>query len=128
MTRQWVFDTVARHLLTQRRKSQTRRQEPEDKTPALCAYRGYDGLKCTIGCLIPDELYDVAMENRTVSTLVSEFDELHDFLCDDILLMQRLQRLHDSRQPSEWEEGLYGIAIAYELLATVLEEFPHATK
>ena len=50
---QEVFDRVARHLLTQRRKSMIERS-----AGPVCAFRGVDGTKCAIGCLIPDQ-YDL---------------------------------------------------------------------
>lgn len=34
-----------------------------------CMYRAPNGLKCAVGCLIPDDEYDPRMESRKVSRL-----------------------------------------------------------
>jgi predicted RNase H-like nuclease len=62
---QEVFDTVAQHLIAQGKKSMARLSE--DPHPhAVCAYRGENGTKCAVGCLIPDEAYDPSIENTGV--------------------------------------------------------------
>jgi hypothetical protein len=58
MTNQEVFDTVVTHLLAQGVKS-------ESETG--CMYRGPHNLKCAVGCLIPDELYDSIIEGSNLS-------------------------------------------------------------
>jgi hypothetical protein len=53
MTLQETFDKVCVHLLTQLQKSVFL----DSNGSMACAYRGPNGLKCAVGCLIPDELY-----------------------------------------------------------------------
>lgn len=51
MNIQEIFDTVSVHLLTQNEKSQ------ESSFYSSCLYRGPNGTKCAVGCLIKDEFY-----------------------------------------------------------------------
>ena len=51
-----IFDFVAAHLMTQGVVS-------EDQN-GQCVYRSPDGLKCAIGCLIPDDAYRGNLEGR----------------------------------------------------------------
>lgn len=57
MTEQEVFDTVVDHL---RKQNYERSVNDNDR----CMYQGNDGLKCAVGCLIPDELYDPNLEAK----------------------------------------------------------------
>jgi hypothetical protein len=52
MNHQDIFNTVATHLMTQGKQAR-------DSSTATsgCRYRGEDGTKCAIGCLIKDEFY-----------------------------------------------------------------------
>lgn len=54
-TQQEIFDAVLDHLATQKKRSASRSWE--------CQYRTVDGLKCAVGALIPDNLYDDGMDN-----------------------------------------------------------------
>ena len=67
MKRQDIFDTVVKHLFKQKRQAFTR------PAPGVvftgCAYRTPDKLKCAIGCLIPDELYDPSLEGATMASI-----------------------------------------------------------
>jgi hypothetical protein len=83
-----------------------------------CMYRNPDGLKCFIGHLIPDELYEAEMEGRTVRRLLEEYP--NTFLAlgltgANLPLMQALQNVHDYRYPEMWERELRQIAIVYSL-------------
>ena len=66
MTTQEAFDTVVRHLHTQGKRSivKNRRSSGDE-----CRYRTDDGLKCAIGCLIPDEVYSFQYEGLGFSAL-----------------------------------------------------------
>jgi hypothetical protein len=65
MTDQEIFDTVAKHLIAQGKQSLLP-QVAGDSEYNGCAYRGENGTKCAIGCLIPDELYNPIIENTSV--------------------------------------------------------------
>jgi hypothetical protein len=95
---QLVFDTVAKHLLTQGKKSLG--------ISGNCLYRNEQGLKCAAGCLIPEEQYNVYMEGSTWSDLVlKEHVSNH---CHKLIDM--LQYLHDFESPSIWLSLLHKLA------------------
>ena len=54
MTAQEVFDFVVNHLRTQGKQAVDRDGD--------CQYCTPDGLKCAVGCLIPDDKYDPCIE------------------------------------------------------------------
>ena len=119
MTAQQIFDKVAIHLLTQ-----NKRAIDEDK---ICKYRTEDGLKCAVGCLIPDEDYDPRMELMTFPILFlspnrQRFPQLHP-LHDHISILQELQRIHDRSLPETWKHRLTLLAEQFDLNPEVLEKF-----
>lgn len=75
---QEIFDTVARHLFTQGERSFN------NILSKLCAYRGKNGMKCAIGCLIPDGRYELSIEGKTVYRLSEnkfpEWGPIREFL------------------------------------------------
>jgi hypothetical protein len=124
VNRQEIFDKVAKHLLTQNRQA---------KGKTGCAYRGDNGDKCAIGCLIPDEDYGPKMENGAPrigdpeslplnTRLVTAFcrEKLGASTDEDILFLTRLQSLHDYSPPEDWRGELQSFAAQYELSAAVL--------
>lgn len=114
MTNQEVFDKVAKHLLIQGEKS----IGVADK----CAYRGENGKKCAIGCLIPDAKYDPSFEGKPLSR-----DDADEVLRAAGLgwhqrdLGQELQLVHDGEEPENWKGELYAIATKFDLNTDVLE-------
>lgn len=57
-----VVDKVAKHLATQRKQSLDLR--------GLSVYRSPNGYRCSIGALIPDDLYCPSMEDKDLQELV----------------------------------------------------------
>lgn len=57
MTSREIFDAVKAHLLAQKRRA-----TEDDVYGSKCVFRTANGLKCAVGCLIPDELYDPILE------------------------------------------------------------------
>jgi hypothetical protein len=110
MNNQEAFDKVAEHLLKQMRKSL-------NIDRGRCVYRNKDGLKCAIGALIPDELYDHKMEYMGVDRLIFNFhNELQPLFADvSISLLQDLQDVHDDVSPDHWYRRLEGVADAWGL-------------
>lgn len=86
MTDQEAFDKVVAHILEQKVYC-----ESEEGAPL---YRGANGTKCAIGCLIPDEQYTQDIEGGNVISLVNRYPNL-PFVDVNIDLLTRLQRLHD---------------------------------
>ena len=72
-----VIEKIAQHLAKQRARS--------IKTfngMLSCAYRGKNGTMCAVGCLIPDEMYTVGMEQNPFVNLKLNFPELLTHLAD----------------------------------------------
>ena len=114
MTPQEIFETVARHLFTQGRRSI---RDREDGYGQICAYRAPDGCQCAVGCLIPDDKYLVSMEGKSVTRL-KEYN-LPAFFPTNFGLLGALQGVHD--ELINWESSramrraLLGVAIFYDI-------------
>ncbi len=115
MKPQKIFDRVATHLLTQKKKSQR---------GGSCLYRGPKGLKCAIGCLIPDNKYDPEMENAAVEGLFLSYPAISKLLGEyNENLLVELQDIHDYRRAGMWKNCLAKLAENHELSPVVLEKF-----
>lgn len=81
-------------------------QKAQSKVPGgdYCAYRGVGGLMCAVGCLIPDELYIIGIENLPVVSL-DEFRLPKDISTDELTWWQAY---HD-------REIIFGDLLAYHL-------------
>lgn len=114
MTDQELFDRVATHLLTQ--------GEQSFDEGIGCAYRGENGKKCAIGCLIPDEWYSEDLEGNTVHQKVIR--EAAGIAESQLQLADALQACHDCGLVSEWRDTLRQIATGFGLSAACLDEVP----
>lgn len=81
-------------------------------------YRGPEGLSCAVGCIIPPEEYDPAMENKDVHGLI-EFnlltkDRKAEFT-KHIRLLTAMQRIHDSMPIDKWETNFCIVAEEFKL-------------
>lgn len=72
MTAQEIFNTVVAHLRQQKKRAMVYN---EDNGLAQCLYRAPDGLKCAVGCLIPDGAYKPSFEGNAVEVVLYESDE-----------------------------------------------------
>ena len=114
MTRQDLFDTVVRHLRAQKQRAVAKQGR------SMCAYRTPDGLKCAIGCLIPDELYDPLFEGKSAFWLLTDDGPKARAVRDNcgastdqtvVALLASLQDVHDRRE--NWDtHGLTAGALA----------------
>lgn len=131
LSAQEIFDRVARHLLTQGRKSRSGGGD------AACKYRGPRGLKCALGCLIPDVLYSKVIENAVIMTSIDGGYERNDVnlaLAQLLLdcgigverwpLLDDLQILHDHSAVENWRPGLDRIAVRHSLSPSILSTLP----
>lgn len=120
-SRQRTFNKVVKHLRKQGRQSlDTTMVLGMDGCP--CRYKiTVDGevLKCAVGCLIPDQVYDTWMEGLPV--LEGRMRTLVSHLGHDYQLLSELQVLHDTRDPHQWEVGFERIADAYGLVVPQLK-------
>ena len=70
---------------------------------SYCYYRTDDGRKCAIGRHIPDELYDISIENKGIDDIFEHnciSDELREL---GISFLMNVQELHDSN--GYWVSG-----------------------
>ena len=91
MNAQEIFDTVVTHLYTQGKQA--------DDGMGGCMYRTVGGLKCAVGCLIPDDQYHPNMEGSTVDNIGLL---LPSYLHPHMRLLIELQGVHDAT--SSWED------------------------
>lgn len=73
----------------------------------MCKYRAPSGLKCAVGCLIPDELYTKNIEGACLNQPNGpEYDELVKVLaqCEltNLNLLEKLQFIHDELAVGKW--------------------------
>ena len=94
MTLQESFTFLCRHLIAASHPSM---HLLEGSSP-LCQYRGKDGVKCAVGWLIPDDLYDSGMEAKVVTRLVKLYPDLLDIPSLrpwTLDMLELLQNYHD---------------------------------
>ena len=86
---QEVFDIVVSHLFTQGR--------PAYDGVQGCMYRAPDGLRCAVGVLIPDDLYDPEFETNSSDKVIHDLFKsgLADWREHEKLLLA-LQDAHDN--------------------------------
>lgn len=86
---QEIFNKVITHLRKQ--------GKPAAEGP-YCRYRTEDGLKCAVGCLLPDEEYDSKYEGHIVGGLITILPEskTRDLFKRNVDLLDDLQCLHDN--------------------------------
>lgn len=124
MTLQETFDMIVKHLAQQGRRS-----ELTGGFAYGCAYRGPDNMKCAVGCLIPDELYDWSLERMSVCAIYANpqqttFNKVIDYLNTLIgadqnticAFLERMQVAHDtSHTPEELKRALKQICTNFKL-------------
>jgi len=114
MNAQQVFDKVATHLLTQKKRAVVNADFER------CMYRAPAGRKCAAGCLITDRNYRKEMEGKTID-LVARLFKLPQFFQKHRSLIQDLQMVHDVYQPNEWRSSLRRVAESHNLNTDALK-------
>ena len=116
-----LFTIAADHLMAQgvRSVKSTAGSTTGMYHNSSCAYRGDNGTKCAIGCLIKDEFYSPGFENKTV--VVDEVFEAVRKSCDpkpgetlDLELLDALQHIPDTYLPKDWRANLCQIASRFK--------------
>ncbi len=109
-TPQKVFNKVAKHLITQKKRS---------RNVGTCLYRSEDGLSCAVGCLIKDKFYSTRIEgNGSNDPIVKKVLIQSGVMVknkDIGELLDDLQSIHDNGIPSDWRKKLVVLANSYEL-------------
>jgi hypothetical protein len=117
-----VMDYIVTNLLNQGEKSVEsfmNYDTDEYEASGDCAYRGYirdgdgqiiDTLKCAVGHIIDDDIYDDQLESQTVdNTHVIDAVKLsceNWKVTDNSLgMLKVLQRIHDMIEPEKWESN-----------------------
>lgn len=98
MTDQEIFDKVLAHC---RQQGVSATNDAGD-----CMYRGRNGTKCAVGCLIPDNVYVPSME--TFLTFSDVVALIPGVTVDQSQLLRHLQSAHDMGMPSVHGESLDG--------------------
>lgn len=109
MNIQQIFDKVYVHLLTQNARS---------ADESGCLYKNPAGLKCAVGCLIPDEFYDPDIEGASTRNKLLEnilIKSLGELSSEKLNLLDQLQQLHDDTPVTSWEGLLKKLAIKWNL-------------
>lgn len=100
---QEIFNRVCAHLVGMKERSM--------RATIKCAYRGDNGAKCAIGCLIPDDKYNSDIEAIDLSILCNKFfPEWKDHEC----LLDNLRKIHDNFR--NWNENGF---IGYDRLRKI---------
>ena len=116
MNRQKVYDTVKKHLLKQKSRSESFSMVNESSTG--CLYRGPNGKKCAIGCLIIDGRYSKNIEGKGVSNPIVK-NALYAWAKpkteNDENFLSELQSIHDDCYVNRWQNELKTLAISFGL-------------
>lgn len=120
--RENTFYTVATHLITQAKKSR-------GNFEGVCAYRGLDNCKCSIGILIPDNQYNPKLETRSVNC-AGILDLIPDQFTKDTKFLIGLQRIHDTFRVEAWPYRLEEFAFNndIECPSWLVSESPQGTE
>lgn len=113
VTAQEVFNQVARHLLTQKKRSMI---------GGACAYRGDNGTMCAAGCLMSDEEaqnINNSVESNTVPWIALVDEKVVTKKHFD--LISQLQYIHDVIKIDEWLKQLIDLAKHYNLDYTIVK-------
>ena len=130
LDKQAIFNTVTKHLLTQ--KSVSANQCLDDPNDTDCCYRTDDGMKCALGCLIKDELYapeiegsipSQNLENRVNILLAQSIGVDVRDICSNIEFFIKLQNIHDQKPVQEWKGYLLDFANTNGLNSYVVNQF-----
>ena len=108
MTKQDTYDLVVSHLRVQNKQALGK--------DGLCRYRGENGTKCAVGCLISDDEYSEALEGHSVgSDNAVGLNSLLERKGHDLDLLSKLQFIHDRTMPEDWEDKFRQLAEALAL-------------
>jgi hypothetical protein len=117
MKRQEIFNKVAKHLLKQNEQSMTK------TNPGLCAYRGAKGLKCAVGCLIPDDMYSSTFEGLGVKDLPPDVRKSCGIMnAGTLQLVDDLQEIHDCSSGRHWPAELVDLGERYRLDVSIVHK------
>lgn len=103
-TLQQVFERVAVNLLKQNRWSKDEE--------GVCAYDGGHGRRCAVGWALPESVFKkwrAKLNDRYGNIGIAEREDRTSFP-RMILMLKRLQIIHDGCKPATWRESLQIVA------------------
>jgi len=117
---QWFC--VQKHPLAKRKPDTAKSSDIQP----LCLYRADDGRRCSIGCSMPDWLYNPEYDNANlrdgetdIDVLIKYYPDLADYYRRvPLAMLTDLQTLHDGKVeliPEHYLIGLLDIAIDYNI-------------
>lgn len=113
MKRQEIFNRVYTHLLKQNQAS----KGSDDR----CKYKSDNGLKCAIGCLIPDDIYDPKMEGMSIEFIYDSYPKMKKLnLGREISFLSGLQKIHDDFPVHLWDKQLREFAVRWNVTVPAL--------
>lgn len=116
---QEIFTKVKNHLLTQNCKSYNPNIKARDGN-SQCLYRGPNGTKCALGCLINDAYYSPDFEQNNISEFREAMLASGIYIgatdCSTYRLLHELQCLHDFKYVENWPMHLELIAKEFDLV------------
>jgi len=121
LTNQEIFDKAVGGLLKQGKAA----RKENEKGVNRCVYRTDDGLKCAVGQIIPDNLYQSGMEDLSVDVLFQIFSDEMSAIGLDMAtqghLLNDLQCVHDTSGPVYWAENFRQVAKDFNLNSGVCD-------
>lgn len=135
MDMQRIFDTVASHLLKQNKRAI---HVEESSGPHKLMFVTPDGLRDSIGCLIPMGLYDPRMEGYAfkgkdtfkqhttddgLKLLRNALEANGVYVTEEevLRLLTDLQSVHDNHEPEFWPDRLRATARTWRLSSGVVD-------
>lgn len=110
MSKQQIFDKVAKHLLTQKKKALRSGTSPAN---GICTMYTKEGLRCAVGCLIPKTTWklnpNVAIQTPSDPGLKLLL-EAYGVVGEEKLLLDLMQ-VHDSEDVKNWKKCLKQVAL-----------------
>ncbi len=107
---QEIYDRVKAHL--------QRQGKPSFDEHGECAYRGANGTKCAVGCLITDRAFAQYIGEDTNCCTINTTEVLTALTASGIFnvlghlaLLHELQVVHDVSPPPKWKERLAEVAL-----------------
>lgn len=97
MTNQKMFDKVWQWFVVEKNP-----QSVKEDTPDECLYRGPNGAKCAVGCVMPDSAYSTKIEGLSVARLkVDSPAKTLAWASKLPFISSALQNIHDAWRPDE---------------------------
>lgn len=91
MSKQKIFEKIIKHLIKQKVRSY-------DYCDIGCVYRGPNGTKCAVGCLLTDKIYRSDMEGNNIRGVISIYKYyLPKYIIDNEDFLSDIQFLHDEK-------------------------------